>query len=206
VTVVLAAAEPDQRKQAGSLLRATAARVVGADPADVRLDQPAGTRPVLGGAAAGLLGSISHGTGITAVAVTALGPVGVDVEPFRPMPVLALARRWFAPAEAEWVAGRAPDEVTAAFLRIWTLKEAIGKALGTGLAGGLLGRDLGLMRLPPLPDRLAMLADGVAAAVPAVPDGLVESAVLAVACVTDADGASVTVLTGTSGAPGARSR
>ena len=55
-------------------------------------------------------------------------------------------RARFAPAEAAWLAERDADGRARDFLRLWTAKEAVGKALGTGLRGG------GLRRLMPVPD------------------------------------------------------
>jgi phosphopantetheinyl transferase len=81
---------------------------------------------------------------VVAVAARLSGRVGVDIEPVRTVPAAELARRWFLPREALWVARQgSPDE---AFLRLWTAKEAVGKALGSGL------RDGGLRRVVPLPD------------------------------------------------------
>ena len=49
-------------------------------------------------------------------------------------PTLELARRFFAPAEAERLAELPPEEQRAAFFELWTLKEAFIKALGVGMA------------------------------------------------------------------------
>jgi len=91
----------------------------------------------------GLAVSISHSRTLVAVAACAVGPVGVDVEDVYPREVTGLAHRWFDPTELEWMAGQ-PDEL-AAFLQLWTAKEAVGKALGQGL------RKAGLRRRMPLP-------------------------------------------------------
>jgi 4'-phosphopantetheinyl transferase len=90
----------------------------------------------------GLAVSISHSLRLVAVAASAIGPVGVDVEDVYPREVLGLAHRWFDATELEWMAGE-PDELVA-FLQLWTAKEAVGKALGQGL------RRAGLRRRMPL--------------------------------------------------------
>ncbi len=60
--------------------------------------------------------------------------VGVDVEVLRSVPEReTLAREQFAAAEREAWHGVAPAERDLAFLRCWTRKEAVAKALGTGL-------------------------------------------------------------------------
>lgn len=127
-------------QDAHTLARQAAARLADAPLAEVGVDREPGGRPVLTGAGAGLEVSISHSHGIAVVAVTAEGPIGVDVEQVRDLPSVELAARWFAPQEAAWVA-RHPDD----FLLLWTQKEATGKAYGRGL------RDGGLRRLMPLP-------------------------------------------------------
>jgi 4'-phosphopantetheinyl transferase len=129
----------DQRSAAHALLLALAATLVGAEPV-LRHDEAG--RPHVDG----LWVSVSHGHDLVAVAASAAGPVGVDVENRRSFEVASLAKRWFDPAELAWMAAQ-PDEVEA-FLRLWTAKEAVGKALGRGLRGSGLRR---LMPLPPAP-------------------------------------------------------
>ncbi len=90
----------------------------------------------------GLAVSISHTHHLVAVAASYDGPLGVDVEEVYPREVRALAERWFLPEERAWMAAQ-PDELKA-FLHLWTAKEAVGKALGTGL------RHAGLRRRMPL--------------------------------------------------------
>jgi 4'-phosphopantetheinyl transferase len=117
--------------------------------------------------------SLAHTRAASAVVVSTLGPVGVDLEDEdRELPAAALARHWFSKPEADWVALHPND-----FLPLWTLKEAVGKALGTGLRGGGLRRP---MPLPP-PDsfsRLTHQAEGIALAA-----GRRDSIVVAVACI-----------------------
>lgn len=62
--------------------------------------------------------------------------IGVDAEPLDRRPEWQrLARRWFAPAETEWL--HTQPAPAAAFLTLWTLKEAWIKATGRGIAGNL---------------------------------------------------------------------
>src|SRR5512139_3797885 len=51
--------------------------------------------------------------------------------------VLALAHRFFAPQEAQALAALTAEERPSAFLQLWTVKEAVLKAQGRGLAYGL---------------------------------------------------------------------
>ena len=70
--------------------------------------------------------------------------VGVDLERLRPRPrALELARRFFAPAEADWLEALAPALREPEFIRLWCAKEAVLKAHGRGLAFGLHRLELG---------------------------------------------------------------
>jgi 4'-phosphopantetheinyl transferase len=51
--------------------------------------------------------------------------------------VARLAPRWFAADEAQALAQLEPEAARAAFLRLWTAKEASCKATGTGIFGHL---------------------------------------------------------------------
>lgn len=86
--------------------------------------------------------SLTHCRGLAAVAVAAADiAVGVDAEPLtRRVEPLRLAQRFFTVQEADALAAMDDDEARrSAFLRLWTLKEATVKALGTGIAGSLQG-------------------------------------------------------------------
>jgi 4'-phosphopantetheinyl transferase len=84
--------------------------------------------------------SISHSQRLVAVAAGLPGPVGIDLEDRHPRTVTALAQRWFTPAELAWMSVQ-PEELEA-FLHLWTAKEAVGKALGTGLRSAGLSREM----------------------------------------------------------------
>jgi 4'-phosphopantetheinyl transferase len=91
-------------------------------------------KPTLTGAE-GLHFSLAHSGDCCLIAVTTLGPVGVDVEHVAPLPELdAIVASRYAPAEVaalERLSGR-PRLV--AFYRCWTRKEAYLKATGAGLS------------------------------------------------------------------------
>ncbi|MEU8227910.1 4'-phosphopantetheinyl transferase superfamily protein [Kribbella sp. NPDC048915] len=90
----------------------------------------------------GLAVSVSYSEHQVAVAVGYDGPLGIDLEEVRPREFRALAQRWFGQRELDWMAEQ-PDELTG-FLQLWTAKEAVGKALGTGLNDGGLQREMPL--------------------------------------------------------------
>ncbi|MFC8520960.1 4'-phosphopantetheinyl transferase family protein [Streptomyces sp. NPDC057257] len=98
----------------------------------------------------GLRISLSHTEGLALVAVSRDGPVGVDVERVRPLRDPAgLRRQMLSPWEAagagglsldgpgdDWLDGTAEALHDGLFTR-WACKEAVLKALGSGLAGDL---------------------------------------------------------------------
>jgi phosphopantetheinyl transferase (holo-ACP synthase) len=133
VDVWTAPAGDDSRAGAHALLLSLAGTLVG-DPV---LSHAADGRPEV----AGLGVSISHSRSLVAVAARRTGVIGVDLEDVYPREVSGLARRWFDPAELDWMAGD-----LLAFLQLWTAKEAVGKALGLGL------RNSGLRRRVPFED------------------------------------------------------
>ncbi|MFG2048954.1 4'-phosphopantetheinyl transferase family protein [Micromonospora sp. NPDC048935] len=127
------------------LLRRAGALLLGRAETAVVLTHDRAGRPVVRVDAAELAVSVSRTPGLVVVAARRAGAVGVDVERIRDLPALALARRWFPPAELAWLGDRPEAGRTVDFLRLWTAKEAVGKALGRGL------RDGGLRRLMPPP-------------------------------------------------------
>jgi 4'-phosphopantetheinyl transferase len=107
-----------------------------------------------GGPAGGDVGWSHSGEGLLIAFGTAMD-VGVDLERIRPRPnAIALARRFFAPAEADWVASLPAERVETGFLRLWCAKEALLKAHGEGLSCGLHR-----LRLAPGPDDALALVE-----------------------------------------------
>ncbi|MDX2525285.1 4'-phosphopantetheinyl transferase family protein [Streptomyces europaeiscabiei] len=82
--------------------------------------------------------NVSHSGGLALLAIAVQVEVGVDVEGHRPRGNgERLAARYFPAAESAWLGSLAPAEREAAFLRLWTRKEAVVKATGERLARGL---------------------------------------------------------------------
>jgi 4'-phosphopantetheinyl transferase len=85
--------------------------------------------------------SVAHGGGLAAAAVCDHGPIGVDVERVESRRnLIAIAQRFFAPEESAMLERCGTDERTALFHQWWTRKEAVLKATGDGLRGGLTVR------------------------------------------------------------------
>jgi len=82
--------------------------------------------------------NLSHSRGALLVGISRRQALGVDIEvPSRPRPVLDLAERYFAPDEAVALARLAAAAQQSAFLELWSCKEAVVKALGSGIGFGL---------------------------------------------------------------------
>jgi 4'-phosphopantetheinyl transferase len=119
---------------AHALLRVVAGAQLGVPPGAVALDAvcpscgaPHG-RPRLPGTKVYV--SLSHSDGLAAVAVTTAGEVGVDVERVAPWDD-TLDSEVLTPAERRAVL--AASDRDRAFTALWTRKEALLKATGTGL-------------------------------------------------------------------------
>lgn len=109
--------------------------------------------------------SISHCRTAVAVVVSPQGRVGIDVECRRKIGAGLMER---VCTEAELATVRAADDVTMAFLQLWTRKEAVLKMRGTGIQGfgsmvdALSDESCHVMDLETrLPDVVASLVTGV---------------------------------------------
>ena len=80
--------------------------------------------------------NVSHSHGVSLVGVCPTREIGIDLEPIRDLSSReALARRWFHPEEVKALEQKKWE--AAPFFAIWTAKEAVVKALGTGLGYGM---------------------------------------------------------------------
>jgi len=117
------------------LLRQLLASQLDRQPSQLRIVQGMHGRPEL--AEGSLHFNLSHSGDWLALAVGPQ-PLGVDVEAARPpRQPLAIARRFFAPAEYAYLANVPADTLAAAFWDLWCLKEAVLKSHGGGLQAGL---------------------------------------------------------------------
>jgi 4'-phosphopantetheinyl transferase len=79
--------------------------------------------------------NIAHTEGMVVFASCDATSIGIDVERLARTTDIAVAKRFFAAPEVEFVMSHeAEDDKRLAFLRVWTLKEAFIKAVGKGLA------------------------------------------------------------------------
>ena len=128
--------------RAGLESRLTARKLL-LDLAGTLVDRPSlrhdeAGRPHVGGLAV----SVSYSQHRVAVAASYGGPVGVDLEEITPRDFQPLANRWYTQRELDWMVGQ--RDRLEAFLQLWTAKEAVGKALGAGLRGSGLRREMPL--------------------------------------------------------------
>src|SRR6056297_2959059 len=87
-------------------------------------------------ARSGIAFNLSHAGDRLAIAVARNLPVGVDIEqPGRDVRWRKLSGRWFSAAEAEWLTTLEQDAAKREFLRLWTVREAMIKAMGATIAG-----------------------------------------------------------------------
>jgi 4'-phosphopantetheinyl transferase len=122
------------------LARRSLSRCASVPPAAWRFAARAGGRPEVEGppAGLGLRFNLSHTEGLVACAVARDAQVGVDVEcASRVARPLALAERFFAPEEAAALRALPEQARRERFLALWSLKEALLKARGVGVAQGL---------------------------------------------------------------------
>jgi 4'-phosphopantetheinyl transferase len=79
--------------------------------------------------------NLTHSADIALVAVTSIGPVGIDVEKVQPLSdVDAVVKRFFSLVEQDVFGELNDDDRLNAFYSCWTRKEAYLKALGCGIS------------------------------------------------------------------------
>lgn len=143
-----------RRRAAQRFLRRLLAAYRNGDADELALETGAHGKPAL--ADGSLAFNLSHSGDCAALAIARGVEVGVDLEsPSRPRPHAALAQRYFCRREAEAIAATIGSERETAFLRLWTAKEAVLKALGRGLAFGLDRLEFDLSTEPPTLCRIA---------------------------------------------------
>ncbi|GAA0467677.1 hypothetical protein Ade02nite_88470 [Paractinoplanes deccanensis] len=111
------------------LARRLLAAELGCAPADVPLTVAPAGRPGVAGDPVTF--SVAHAAGLVAVAVSADGAVGIDLESAdRPPAAVAWS---CSPDERRWLAALPRADRRAGFMRLWTRKEACVKATGAGI-------------------------------------------------------------------------
>ena len=116
---------------ARGVLRDVLARYTGRDAASLRFEYGERGKPSLAG---GPHFNLSHAAETALLAVSAIAPMGVDVEAMRELPDLDdIATRYFAAGEIAALRRASREDYVSAWYRCWTRKEAYIKATGDGL-------------------------------------------------------------------------
>jgi len=87
--------------------------------------------------------NLSHSHGVLIAAISRSGPVGVDIELIRPIRnSQSIAASWFSSRECQLLESVNHEDCDREFVRLWTRKEAVLKAVGTGLSDILIRADV----------------------------------------------------------------
>ena len=157
---------------ARGMLRTILSRYLQCPPAQIAFTYGPHGKPAVAAVPDGSAGSVpafnmAHSRGLALLAVTANGEVGIDVEEIRPDgPHDAIAGRFFSKYEAAVIGRLAGTDKHRAFYNAWTRKEAILKALGTGVGGMLAQWEVSL--LPGEPARIRRAPSSVSLKAPLV--------------------------------------
>jgi 4'-phosphopantetheinyl transferase len=121
------------------LLRAVLAALAGTEPRSLALRSGAHGKPFLSGLESlPVAFNLSHSGELAALVLVRDRRVGIDIEAARPFTDAdLLARRILGPRERRLFAAAADADRTAVLLEAWTRKEAVLKAMGTGISAGL---------------------------------------------------------------------
>lgn len=127
------------RRAIGRRCRRILADYLDCTPAQLPVDWLAGEKPVFRhGAGQGLSFNLSHSGDRALLAVARHRHVGVDLERVRPIgDIVALARRFLSPEEADRITALVGASRRTAFFRMWTRKEAYVKGLGGNVPADL---------------------------------------------------------------------
>lgn len=158
-------------------LRMVLGRARGCAPSDIRLNADAAGKPGLAEPiGSGLEFNLSHSGARALIGLAGTAAIGVDIEQIRSLPdAVRIAQMHFAPDEAAALARQPLDAIVPIFFGLWTRKEAVVKALGTGLS---LPLNRFSVTLPPGAPRL--LRDGAGWTLAAVEAGADYAATVAV--------------------------
>jgi len=125
---------------ARAALRTLLGQYLGVPPSDVAIAIALNGKPRLGDLMrpTDIRFNVAHSGDIALITFTSNCEIGVDVERLRPVGFAErIARRFFHAAEAAAITAAPPDARDDVFLRCWTAKEAVVKALGSGITGSL---------------------------------------------------------------------
>jgi 4'-phosphopantetheinyl transferase len=115
-------------------LRLILSRYIAVPPEGILFRYDPGGKPALSGVP-GWQFNVSHSRDLAAIAISRYDPLGIDLELIDPdFPRDEVAPDILAPDELSDLAALPPADQPAWFFQLWTLKEALLKALGTGFS------------------------------------------------------------------------
>ncbi len=146
---------------ARAVLRSLVATYLDCAPDELQFEYGPNGKPALATpfAESGLSFNLAHSEDLALVAVTQLGPIGVDVEKIRPVSDAdKLVARFFSARETALFQSLPAAQKNNAFFNLWTRKEAWLKATGEGIAHSL--NRVEVTFLPNEASRLIALPEG----------------------------------------------
>ena len=118
---------------AHGMVREVLSRYCGRPPHELKFKNAASGKPVLIDDA-GIRFNLTHSHGRAVLVVARDREVGVDLEKLRPeVDVINLARRFFSSRDQAFIQGGGQTGWHERFLQTWVVREAVFKALGTGM-------------------------------------------------------------------------
>jgi 4'-phosphopantetheinyl transferase len=112
-------------------LRQILSQYLDLSPAQIEFSYGAQGKPALAGSQ--LQFNLSHSGDLAVYGISAIYPIGIDIEYIHPIAAADLVDRFFSPAEQTIFHNLPIDSQQAAFFHAWVQKEAYLKACGTGL-------------------------------------------------------------------------
>ena len=130
---------------AHGLTRRILGHALSVSPAEIEFSRGPKGKPYIGGelAAEGLQFNMTHTSHMALIALTREREVGIDIERVRQnLQWEKLAKRYFSPDEYKSFEVQPANDRLRVFFVCWTRKEAVLKAIGTGIGGGLGSFDV----------------------------------------------------------------
>jgi 4'-phosphopantetheinyl transferase len=152
---------------ARGILRSLLAAYLDCTPDKPQFVYGANGKPALAGgfAESGLFFNIAHSEDIALIALTRVGPIGIDVEHIRAIRDAGeLVERFFSERENALFQALPDDQKSAAFFNLWTRKEAWLKATGEGIGHSLNRVEVTFLpgqpaRLLAVPEKSGLFSD-----------------------------------------------
>lgn len=116
-------------------LRLILGHALNQDPAKLRFTYGAHQKPSLPNDPVQF--NLAHSGELGALAISLSHPVGIDLEQLQHEAKLGIAQRFFSPEEIAYLEACSGSAQRDAFFNIWARKEAVVKAIGTGLQQSL---------------------------------------------------------------------